>query len=87
MNRGCWVVGPPTRVPYCLQLLLLEVLQALAGAQLLSEMEADRRDPSGGILEAHGVHERQVVQGAEVPQASPAVRRRFYSTVIVGAKW
>lgn len=84
MSRGCWVVGPPTRVPYRLQLLLLQVLQALAAAQLLSEMEADRCDPAGEI---HRVQERQVVQRAEVPQAPPAVRRCFYSTVIVGAKW
>lgn len=88
-DRGCWVAGPPTRVPHCLQLLLLQMLQALAGAKLLSEMETHHCDPAGGIFTAQGLHEGQVVQGAEVPQASPAVRRHFYSTVIVGgtAKW
>lgn len=65
------------------------MLQELAGAELLSEVETHRRDSTGGIFKAQGLHKGQVVQGAEVPQASPAVRRHFYSTVIVGgtAKW
>lgn len=65
------------------------MLQALAGDMLLSEVESQHRNPTGRIFTAQGLHEGQVVQGAEVPQASPAVRRHFYSTVIVGgtAKW
>ena len=65
------------------------MLQALAGAELLTEVEPQHRDPAGGIIATQGLHEGQVVQGAEVPQAPPAVRRHFYSTVIVGgtAKW
>lgn len=88
-DQGRWVAGPPTRVPHCHQLLLLQMLQALAGAELLTEVEPQYRDPTGGIITAQGLHEGQVVQGAEVPQAPPAVRRHFYSTVIVGgtAKW
>lgn len=65
------------------------MFQTLAGANLLSNAETNRRNPTGEILEAQAFHEGQVVEGAEVPEAAPAVRRRFYSTVIVGgaAKW
>lgn len=65
------------------------MLQVLAGAELLSVVETHHRDPTDRIFTAQGLHKGQVVQGAQVPQASPAVRRHFYSTVIVGgaAKW
>lgn len=65
------------------------MLQALASDVLLSEVESQHRNPTGRLVTARGLHEGQVVQGTEVPQAPPAVRRHFYSTVIVGgtAKW
>lgn len=65
------------------------MLQTLAGAKLLSDVETHHRDPTGEIFKAQGLHKGQVVQCAEVPQASPTVHCHFYSTVIVGgtAKW
>lgn len=89
-NGGCLcVAGPPTRVPHCLQLLLLQSLQALAGVELLSQVEAHDRNATGRIVAAQRLHEGKVIQVAQVPQTSPAERRHFYSTVIVGgtAKW